>query len=120
MRLRRKATRREPHPFRGSILKADQPRTGSILQADSQVETFSVGEFIVLGAFSGVANFEFLEGHWGYLLLTKRSYPRKYPQKQIDVLAFWGVAWDGLERLETGQITEKRHKKTASGFPETV
>ncbi len=32
------SVRREPPPFRGAILEADQPRTGSILQTDSQTK----------------------------------------------------------------------------------
>ena len=49
------------------IFEASQLRA---VRANEEVEPFSVGEFIVLGAPSGVTSFEFLEGHWGYLLLT--------------------------------------------------
>lgn len=38
-----------------------------------------------------VADFEFLERHLGVLRWGHSDYPRKYPQKQIDVLAFGGV-----------------------------
>ncbi len=47
-------------------------------------------------------------------------YPQKYPQKQIDVLAFGGIPPDAGDGCETGQVAEKRHEKTASGDPETV
>ncbi len=59
--------------------------------SDEEVQALAVGELVILLPLGRVADFEFLERHLGVLRWGRGDYPRKYPQKQIDVLAFGGV-----------------------------
>ncbi len=70
---------------------------------------------LTAGAFDDDGGTAVRAGLW----LRCRIEPPKYPQKQIDVLAFRGGGWDGSGRPETPLSHREKAQKIRLGFPET-